>query len=486
MTTPDDLIFHNTYQQLPAAFYREVSLCPLKNPHLISFNQSAGALIDLDGKIFIENNYLHYFNGTKLFTRSKPIATVYAGHQFGVFVPQLGDGRAILLGEIHNQQNQQWEVQVKGGGLTPYSRMGDGRAVLRSTIREYLCSEAMHALGIPTTRGLCIIGSDEPVYRETQETGALLVRLAKTHIRIGHFEYFYYHNQHEHLKTLLDFVLHHHYPEIAQQPDAPARFFAAFVKRTASLMAQWQATGFTHGVMNSDNFSIIGDTIDYGPFGFMENYDLHFTPNHSDHHGRYAYDQQPTIGQWNCACLAQTLIPFVAKDELIDIISSFDDIFTKTYSQLLLAKLGFAEFNSNDQTLLDDLFALLQNEQTDYTIFFRLLSHFKIDQENKTLVDLFIDRDKWAAWSARYNARLKQENVPEAVRHSSMQQANPKYILRKHLAQIAINKASQGDFSEVNQLLRVLQAPFDEQPDFESYANHPPDWANQIELSCSS
>lgn len=486
MKTPDQLIFDNTYQQLPASFYSHVPLTPLQKPHLISFNAAAGALIDLDEATFNKHHYLDYFNGTRSFPTSKPIATVYAGHQFGVFVPQLGDGRAILLGELRNNKNEKWDVQVKGGGSTPYSRMADGRAVLRSTIREYLCSEAMHALGIPTTRGLCVIGSEEPVYRETQETGALLVRLAKTHIRIGHFEFFYYRNQHDNLKLLLDYVIHHYYPEYDNEADKVALFFAEFVKRTATLMAQWQAVGFTHGVMNSDNFSIIGDTIDYGPFGFMESYDINFTPNHSDYNERYSYEQQPHIGTWNCACLAQTLIPFLSKETLTRIIESFDTHFIRAYSQLLLSKIGFEQFIPEDQALLDDLFQLMHYEKTDYGIFYRALSHFSIQGENTALRDLFIDREKWTHWVARYTARLVQEGVDEQTRQQRMLKANPKFILRKHLAQIAIEKAEQGAFSEVTHLLSLLQAPFDEHPGNEAYAAAPPSWAASIHLSCSS
>lgn len=483
---PDELNFDNTYQQLPPLFYSHVPLTPLQQPHLISFNEDVGKLIDIDETTFNAHHYIDYFNGTRTFVHSKPIATVYAGHQFGVFVPQLGDGRAILLGEIRNRQNQKWDVQVKGGGSTPYSRMADGRAVLRSTIREYLCSEAMHALGIPTTRGLCVIGSNESVYRETQETGALLVRVAKTHIRIGHFEFFYYRNQHDHLKTLLNYVIHHYYPEYEDKEDGIALFFSEFVKRTATLMAQWQAAGFTHGVMNSDNFSIIGDTIDYGPFGFMESYDINFVPNHSDYNERYSYEQQPHIGQWNCACLAQTLTPFLSTDTLTQIVDSFDAHFIKAYSTLLLNKIGFEQFIPDDQALLDDMFKLMMNEKTDYAIFYRALSHFTVDGENTHLRDLFVNREQWGAWATRYNARLKQEPESDSARMQRMLKANPKYILRKHLAQTAIGKAEQGDFSEVNRLLVLLKHPFDEQPDMQAYANHPPDWAASIHLSCSS
>lgn len=486
MKTPEQLLFDNTYQQLPPVFYSHVPITPLQQPRLISFNEAVGKLLDINEAAFHAHHYVDYFNGSRTFTHSKPIATVYAGHQFGVFVPQLGDGRAILLGEVRNSKGEKWDVQVKGGGNTPYSRMADGRAVLRSTIREYLCSEAMHALGVPTTRALCIIGSQEPVYRETQETGALLVRVAKTHIRIGHFEFFYYRNQHDNLKTLIDYVIAHHHPEYENKKDSIALFFSEFVKRTATLMAQWQAVGFTHGVMNSDNFSIIGDTIDYGPFGFMESYDIDFVPNHSDHNGRYSYEHQPHIGQWNCACLAQTLIPFLNKETLTEIIDSFDAHFIKAYSMLLLNKIGFQQFIPDDQALLDDLFKLMMTEKTDYAIFYRALSHFVIDGENKHLSDLFVDRERWKNWATRYNARLVQENVDDKTRHQRMLKANPKFILRKHLAQTAIQKAEQGDFSEVNRLLTLLQSPFDEHADSEDYATAPPAWAAGIHLSCSS
>src|SRR5678815_1998486 len=296
----ETLSFDNTYAQLPESFYARVNPTPFASPpYLVSFNPAAAELIDLDSDQAKRPEFAGLFGGSMLAPGMEPLAMLYSGHQFGVYVPQLGDGRAILLGEVKNDRDERWDLHLKGAGMTPFSRDGDGRAVLRSTIREYLCSEAMHRLGIPTTRALCIVGSDERVYREQIETAATLLRMAPTHVRFGTFEIFYYRQQHEHLKVLADYVIAQFFAHLREADDKYARFFTEVVERTAKLIAQWQAVGWAHGVMNTDNMSILGLTLDYGPFGFMDDYDAGFICNHSDHNGRYAFNQQPYIGLWN-------------------------------------------------------------------------------------------------------------------------------------------------------------------------------------------
>src|SRR6185312_8899305 len=309
--------FDNTYARLPPAFYAKLNPTPFTSkPYLVSFNPAAADLIDLEPSEAKRPEFAALFGGGMLAPGMDPLAMLYSGHQFGVYVPQLGDGRAILLGEATNARGERWDLHLKGAGRTPFSRDGDGRAVLRSTIREYLCSEAMHALGIPTTRALCIVGSDDKVYREQVETGATLVRMAPSHVRFGTFEVFYYRKQHEQLKTLADYIIDQHFLPLRDAGDKYARFFVEVLERTAKLIAQWQAVGWAHGVMNTDNMSILGLTMDYGQYGFMDDYDAGCICNHSDHNGRYAFNQQPYIGLWNLSCLAQALLPLAEKDAL--------------------------------------------------------------------------------------------------------------------------------------------------------------------------
>ena len=323
--------FENSYARLPEVFFRRVAPQPLRGAFLLSVNADALALLDLPAEAASAPEFLEFFSGAKLLSGAEPIAAAYAGHQFGVYVPQLGDGRAILLGEAIDKRGGRWDLQLKGAGLTPFSRMGDGRAVLRSCIREYLCSEAMHGLGIPTTRALCLIGSDEPVRRETIEKGAALVRMSPSHVRFGSFEYFYYRNQPEQVRQLADYTLALHFPDLLETPQPYAAFFQEVVTRTARLMAQWQAVGFAHGVMNTDNMSILGLTLDYGPFGFLDEYDAGYICNHSDHTGRYAFGAQPQIGFWNLACLAQALSPVLPESAAIDGLNSYQATLSQHY-----------------------------------------------------------------------------------------------------------------------------------------------------------
>jgi uncharacterized protein YdiU (UPF0061 family) len=413
---------------------------------------------------------------------------LYSGHQFGVYVPQLGDGRAILLGEAINGRGERWDLHLKGAGLTPFSRDGDGRAVLRSTIREYLCSEAMHALGIPTTRALCIVGSDAKVYREQVETGATLLRMAPSHVRFGTFEIFYYRKQYELLKTLADFVISGHFPHLQAVSEKYARFFAEVVERTARLIARWQAVGWAHGVMNTDNMSILCLTLDYGPFGFMDDYDAGFICNHSDHNGRYAFNQQPYIGLWNLSCLAQALLPLAEKEALKAGLDAYTPVFEREYRALMRAKLGLAEERGGDDELIRDFLSLLQGSRADFTIVFRELGTFlsQPEMKNEHLREHFVDPDRFDEWALRYRDRLQAERSRDADRQEAMNRVNPKYVLRNYLAQNAIEKAQQKDFSELERLFALLQHPYTEQPGMEEYASPPPNWGKHLSVSCSS
>lgn len=486
----------NSFTALGESFFSRVNPTPFQTPpKLIHFNRHAASLLDLDPVLHHDTEIAELFSGKRLFSRGDPISMLYAGHQFGHYVQQLGDGRAIILGETTNQQDERWEIQLKGSGLTPYSRDGDGRAVLRSTIREYLCSEAMHGLGIPTTRALCIVGSDDEIYREQIEPGAMLTRLAPSHVRFGSFEVFYYRNQFDHIRTLADYIIEHHYPELANQQDRYTAWLETVIERTASLIAQWQAVGFSHGVMNSDNMSILGLTIDYGPFGFMEAYDPGYICNHSDHHGRYAYNQQPNIGLFNLTCFAQAILPLLSEEpeEAADIaktkLEQYQHIYISHYATQMRMKLGLKEKLDQDQALVDELLTLMAKDKVDFTILFRRLCDFSsVDSTRNTFIrDLFLQREAFDRWAERYKNRLHKENSDDSVRSKRMKQRNPKYILRNYMAELAIRKAEdEKDYSEIDQLFLLLQSPFDEHHDLEHYAGFPPDWASNIAVSCSS
>jgi hypothetical protein len=361
--------------------------------------------------------------------------------------------------------------------------------VLRSSIREYLCSEAMHGLGIPTTRALCIVGSDEEVYRETVESAAVVTRLAPSYIRFGSFEVFYHRGQYEQITQLADYVIAKHFSHLRAMEDKYSLFLREVLQRTAHLMAQWQSVGFAHGVMNTDNMSILGLTFDYGPFGFMEEYNPGFICNHTDRSGRYAYDQQPQIGLWNLRVLAQALTPLVSHAKAEEILDSYSEIFSVYYVKRMCEKLGVAYNGLQDFALVEPLLEMMQASQLDFTHTFRLLSQFNSAEHdlNQALRDQFVERAKFDAWAAAYRARLQAEGSVDAERKERMNRVNPKYILRNYLAQNAISKAEkERDFSEVERVLVLLARPYDEQPEMDGYAAAAPEWARHLEVSCSS
>lgn len=484
----ESLAFDNGFARLPEIFYSRVCPTPVPDPYLVCHSPQALALLDLDDSEIARPELIRTLAGNQSLPGMDALAALYAGHQFGHYVPQLGDGRAILLGEVKNAAGEGWEVQLKGAGRTPYSRGGDGRAVLRSSIREFLCSEAMHALGIPTTRALAIVGSDHPVYREDVETAALVTRLAPSFVRFGSFEVFYYRNQIEPLKQLADYVIARYYPELAARAEPYAELLREVARRTAELMADWQAVGFSHGVMNTDNMSILGLTLDYGPFGFLDAFDPGFVCNHSDSGGRYAFDQQPDVAAWNLTKLAQTLVPLLSVETASAAIGDYPRQFGQAYLTRMAEKFGLAPGEDRLPILTDALQMLAQN-RVDYTFFLRRLCDFDSspDAVNPPLRDLFLDRAAFDAWAARYAAALRQLGSADAERGQAMRRVNPKYILRNHLAEVAIRRAADHrDYSEVNRLHALLTRPFDEQPECEAYAAEPPDWAKQIEVSCSS
>lgn len=494
MNTLETLTFENSYARLPATFHSRQRPTPLANPRLVAFNTEVAALLDLDPGQAQRRELLHYLNGETPLPGTDPVAMIYAGHQFGHYVPQLGDGRAILLGEVVNGRGERWDLHLKGAGETPYSRSGDGRAVLRSTIREYLCGEAVHGLGIPSSRALCLLDSDEEVYRERIERGALLLRVAPSHLRFGSFELFYYRGQFDRLAELADYAIGQHFAHLQNTPDPVTELFREVTRRTAELIANWQLVGFAHGVMNTDNMSLLGFTLDYGPYGFMEHYDPGFICNHSDHTGRYAFDRQPKIGKWNLSCLGQALLPLMegdpadAAERANAILEEYDRQFAAHYAAGMRRKLGLIRERPDDGELASDLLRMMADSGADYTNTFRELADLQTDRPPPNrLRDRFIDREAFDAWAKRYSERLRWESRSDADRRQAMNRVNPRYVLRNYLAQRAIEKAETGrDYSEVETLHRLLQNPFDEQAGMEAYTEEPPEWARRLVVSCSS
>lgn len=479
------LAWRNDFEALGPAFHTRLMPTPLPSPYWVGRSLAVAHLLGLDPSLLESGVALEAFTGNLRIAGTEPLASVYSGHQFGVWAGQLGDGRAILLGETAAGL----EVQLKGSGLTPYSRMGDGRAVLRSSIREFLGSEAMHGLGIPTSRALCVTGSDAPVRRETIETAAVVTRVAPSFIRFGHFEHFSASGQLGELRELADYVIDRYYPACRTSEKFSGNPYANLLEavsgRTALMVASWQAAGFCHGVMNTDNMSILGLTIDYGPFQFLDAYDPGHICNHSDEQGRYAYGQQPKVAYWNLFCLGQALLPVIGEQELaLAALESFRTIFPERLEGLMRAKLGLAAPAQQDRELTEGILKLLAHGKVDYTIFWRRLGHAVASGDFEPVRNMFPDRDAADAWLVRYRQRLGPKATAQTGH--SMLRTNPKFVLRNHLGEQVIRQAKLKDFSGVTQLLAVLETPFDEHPEFEAWADFPPDWASSIEISCSS
>ena len=481
--------FFDTFKDQNDLHCSAVAPSPLNNPVLVSGNALLAAELGLNPEHMTDPAMLRLMAGDFTDTDLQPIALVYSGHQFGVWAGQLGDGRAMTLGElsvvdIKTGKPQLWDIQLKGAGATPYSRFADGRAVLRSSIREYLCSEAMHSLGIATTRALCLVNSDTSVYREDVESAATVCRVARSHIRFGSFEHFHYRNQPDSVKAMADYVIARHFPQWIEDDLRYANLITRTVTKTAKMIAQWQAEGFAHGVMNTDNMSILGDTIDYGPFGFLDVYNPDFICNHSDANGRYSFKNQPSVGLWNLNALATSFMSLLPSEALVTALKNYEPTFLQHYRQLMARKLGLEAYRDGDESLINQLLTLMEENQVDYSLFFRQLCYFSNSHRN--VRDMFVDRSAFDDWATLYVQRLSQQQSSDQDRSATMLETNPKYILRNYMAQAAIEKAEQGDYSEVNLLLEVLQSPFAEHPEAEHYAGLPPDWAETISVSCSS
>ncbi|MBF8778807.1 YdiU family protein [Pseudomonas fulva] len=486
MKTLDQLTFDNRFARLGDAFSTQVLPEPIAEPRLVVASEAAMALLDLDPRQAETPLFAEIFSGHQLWEAADPRAMVYSGHQFGGYTPRLGDGRGLLLGEVLNDAGEHWDLHLKGAGPTPYSRMGDGRAVLRSSIREFLASEALHALGIPSSRALCVIGSSTPVWRETRESAAMVLRMAESHVRFGHFEYFYYTRQPEQQRVLLDHVLEAHYPECRQAEQPYLAMFRSIVECNAELIARWQAYGFCHGVMNTDNMSILGITFDFGPYAFLDDFDANFICNHSDDRGRYSYSNQVPIARWNLSALAQALTPFIEVEPLKQALDMFLPLYQAHYLDLMRRRLGFTVAEDDDMELVERLLQLMHKGAVDYTLFFRKFGDQPVAQALRVVRDDFVDLAGFDEWGKAYLARCEREPDNAAGRRERMHAVNPLYVLRNYLAQKAIEAAQAGDYNEVRRLHQVLTRPFEEQPGMQAYAERPPEWGKHLEISCSS
>ncbi|TVU11417.1 hypothetical protein EJB05_45003, partial [Eragrostis curvula] len=493
---------------LHACYSKVAPSAQVDNPKLVVWSDSVADLLDLDHKEFERPDFPQFFSGATPLVGSLPYAQCYGGHQFGAWAGQLGDGRAITLGEVVNSRGERWELQLKGSGRTPYSRFADGLAVLRSSIREFICSEAMHSLGIPTTRALCLVETGKSVVRDMfydgnakEEPGAIVCRVAPSFLRFGSYQIHSIRGKEdlEIVRRLADYTIRHHYPHLENMKKSEA-WAVEVAERTAYLIARWQGVGFTHGVLNTDNMSVLGLTIDYGPFGFLDAFDPSFTPNTTDLPGkRYCFANQPDVGLWNIAQFTGPLssAQLISQDEANYVMERYGTKFMDEYQSIMTRKLGLTKYNKQ---LISKLLNNLAVDKVDYTNFFRLLSNVKADRdipENELLVPLkaaLLDigkerKDAWISWVQTYIEELVESGVPDEERKAAMNSVNPKYIPRNYLCQSAIDAAEQGDYEEVRRLLKVMQHPYDEQPGMEKYARLPPAWAYRpgvCMLSCSS
>jgi uncharacterized protein YdiU (UPF0061 family) len=531
LSSLDDLVFDNRFirelpgdpetanyrRQVPGACYSRVNPAPVAAPKLVAYAREVADLLDLSPELCASADFTQVFAGNRLVRGMEPFAMCYGGHQFGVWAGQLGDGRAINLGEVINRRGERWVLQLKGAGPTPYSRNADGLAVLRSSIREFLCSEAMHHLGVPTTRALSVVLTGEQVIRDMfyngnprPEPGAVICRVSPSFIRFGNFQILAARGEIDLLRRFVDYTIRVDFPHLGEpSPAVYADWFLEVCRKTAEMIVHWQRVGFVHGVMNTDNMSILGLTIDYGPYGWLDNYDPHWTPNTTDaEERRYRFGQQPQIAYWNLGQLANALFPvFGEAGPLQAGMSAYAETFDREWQRMMAGKLGLTDYRpETDEDLIIELLVLLQKVETDMTLFFRRLSHMDTGGDRpgwKTRITELLEdcyywpeqltpeyRERRDAWLGGYRERLQQSGLSDAARRARMHAVNPKYVLRNYLSQLAIDRAEKGDFGMVNELLDLCRHPYDEQPEREHYAAKRPDWARSRPgcsmLSCSS
>lgn len=466
----------NHFTNLPEDFFKKSIPTYLKNSKIIAFSKDVANLIGIEESELKSEEFLNKITGKEVDEEFCYLAQCYSGHQFGHFVDILGDGRAVLLTQIINKKQQKFDLVLKGSGITPFSRTyimhSDGKSVLRSAIREFLASESLPYLGIPTSRALCLIASDDFAMRETLEPASQIIRVAPSHIRFGTFEYFFYNKQNDKVKILADYAIENYFSHIADDEQKYSNFLEEVVKSTASMIAKWQAFGFCHGVMNTDNMSIHGITFDFGPFGFLDEFNLNHICNSSDVGGRYSFINQPQSAFWNLNAFAITLSSLISMEKQKEVLEKFEQYFQDEYLNLMAQKLGFQKSNSEVNSLIYDILDYLHANKVDYSFFFRNF--------------LDVEFDGFADLALKHQELLQKNNISESEAKNLIKKVNPKFILRNYLLENAIQKAYEGDFSEVLKLQKIMQNPFDEQDEFNDYAKLPPKWANELKISCSS
>jgi uncharacterized protein YdiU (UPF0061 family) len=513
---PADPVSKNSRRQVSGACYSRIDPQQVSSPTLLAFSAEVAEIIGISSQTCMTDFFTALFSGNELTPGMDPYAMCYGGHQFGSWAGQLGDGRAINLGEIVNHRQEHWTLQLKGAGPTPYSRSADGLAVLRSSVREFLCSEAMHHLGIPTTRALSIVTTGEQVVRDMfydghpkEEPGAVVCRVSPSFIRFGNFEILTARGETGLLQQLIDFTIRSDFPHLGKPSTATyLKWFNEICQTTAEMIVHWMRVGFVHGVMNTDNMSILGLTIDYGPYGWLENFDPDWTPNTTDSHGkRYCFKNQPHIGQWNLLQLANSIHPVI--NDVVPLkegLALYNDIFQNGWNEMMSGKLGFTGFKpESDNKLIGELTAILPLVETDMTIFFRNLAQINIhpEQQDRTAIPVPLTdayyrpeqlteeyKNRIGSWLESYRQRSRQENLSAEARRRKMNRVNPKYVLRNYMAQLAIDEAEKGSSAVIDELLELVRHPYDEQPENEQYAARRPDWARNRPgcsmLSCSS
>lgn len=486
MNQLNTLNFVKRFAHLPKRFYQSIKPTPLRGElALVAVSVDAAQLIDLNLCLQDQQALIEFLAGRWLPDGLEPLAMKYAGHQFGFYNPNLGDGRGLLLGEVRNQQGKCWDLHLKGAGPTAWSRFADGRAVLRSSIREFLGSEALFHLGIPTTRALALVVSTEPVRRESIESAAALLRLTASHVRFGHFEHFYYAKDFEGLKQLVDFVVEHHYPTLQAAADPAAGLLAEVLERTALLVAKWQAYGFCHGVLNTDNMSILGETFDFGPYAFLDHYQPDFVGNHSDDKGRYAFDRQPSIVHWNLVCLGQALLPLSNEPAIRQVLDGFAARYQWHYQQQMSARLGLSA--EADWELVKVFIDFCELTACDWTRVLRYLAEGKLTEASALMLT---KRNQpplgWQAWLTQWTQRINQNYPDQQAAQAHLCRVNPCVLPRTHLLQAAIQQAEEGDFTEVNRLLAVFRHPFAKEGKLAKDLASAPSGTPALALSCSS
>ncbi|MBM3225035.1 MAG: YdiU family protein [Candidatus Tectomicrobia bacterium] len=491
-TAATQFAFDNTYARDLEGFYVPWQAAQVAQPALVQLNRALAEELGLDAKAFASETGAQIFAGNTLPEGATPLAQAYAGHQFGGFSPQLGDGRALLLGEVLDRSGRRRDIQLKGSGRTPFSRSGDGRAALGPVLREYLIGEAMHALGIPTTRALAAVRTGEPVYREAALPGAVLTRVAASHIRVGTFQWVASHGQPGQVRRLADYVIDRHYPALQGQADPYLRLLESVCDRHASLVARWMHVGFIHGVMNTDNIAISGETIDYGPCAFMDHYDPATVFSSIDTYGRYAYAQQPQIAQWNLARFAETLLPLIDADQqraiarATEVIHAFPVRYQYHWLQGMRAKLGLFTTEEADADLATGLLTAMEGQHVDYTLAFRYLADAAMGEDD-LLHALFTDAAAYERWRERWQARLACETVAPAVRAQAMRRVNPAFIARNHRVEEALSAAvDHDDYTPFETLVQILLQPFDDQPAFAAFMQPAPEGQGVYRTFCGT